>query len=140
MACADQPNQWFAGTMPPGHPRGSPATGARLLRLACAAAVLSGCTTVRVSDPSGVRTTYYPGVAVVRLAAAEAMQVVEVQALGPALVGNQASLGWLHSQIALVPPDRCQLLLWNADAAAVAELRERIGPVTELCTPGGKLK
>ena len=128
MACADQPNRSFAER------------AGRILLLACAVAALGACTTVRVSDASGVRTTYYPGLAVVRVAAAEAMQVVEVQALGPAIVGDQASLGWLHSQIALVPPDRCQLLLWRADAGVVAELRDRIGPGMELCNPGGESK
>lgn len=135
MAYADQRSRPLDGATPAARP--VEAAG-RILFLACAAAALGACTTVRVSDASGVRTTYYPGLAVVRLAPTDAMQVVEVEALGPAMVGNQASLGWLRSQIALVPRNRCQLLLWRADAAAVTELRERIGPGTELCTPGGE--
>ena len=114
--------------------------GWRTLLFALAIAQLGACTMVRVSDASGVRTTYYPGVAVVRIAAGNAMQVADVRSLGLTVVSSEASLGWLRSRTALVPPDRCQLLLWHADAAAAAELGRRIGPRTELCTQEGELE
>ena len=110
-----------------------------LLGLAAAAA-LGGCTIVRVGDGSAVRTTYYPGLTVVQVAPGSAMQVIDVQAIGPAIVGNQASFGWLSSRMALVPQGRCQLILWRAADPAVAELRNLFGPGTELCTQQGETR
>ena len=117
-------------------PRRSAAAGRRprLLFGALAAAALGACTILRVSDGSAVRTTYYPGVAVVQVAPGTSMQVVDVQAIGPAIVGNQASFGWLSSRMALVSSDRCQLILWRTTERAMSGLRELFGPGTELCT------
>ncbi len=110
----------------------------RLLVGLAAAAALGACTIVRVSDGSAVRTTYYPGLAVVQVAPGSAMQVIDVQAIGPAIVGSQASFGWLSSQMALVPQGRCHLILWRTSERTMTGLRELIGPGTELCTPEGE--
>lgn len=110
------------------------------LFLPVVALALGACTVVRVSEGSSVRTKYYPGVAVVRVAPGSAAQLVDVRAIGPAIVGNQASLGWLDSQIALVPQGRCHLILWRPSRATVEEIRTLFGAGTELCTPAGESK
>lgn len=127
---------------PSGHAAASGAGPAirRLARIAliAAAGALGGCTIVRVRDADGVRTSYYPGLAIVRVQPTGAMQVIEVRALGATVAGDQASLGWLDSRIVLVPPDRCQLVVWRAERETTAELRRLIGPRTELCIQQGK--
>jgi hypothetical protein len=111
---------------------------ALLLSLPAAALALGACTVIRVNEQSSVRTRYYPGIAVVRIAPGGATQLVEVRAVGPAIVGNQASLGWLDSRIVLVPTGRCHLILWRPSRAAANELRALFGSRTELCTLAGE--
>ncbi len=110
---------------------------ARLAALAAICASLCACTIVRVQSESGVRTTYYPGVAVIRITRADSVQVVEVESIGAAAVGNQANFGWSHSRIALVPPGRCQLIAWQIREEQVASLRSLLGPGTEICDREG---
>jgi hypothetical protein len=111
---------------------------ARGATLAGLAAALSACTIVRVGDGRGVRTTYFPGLAVIRITPGESVQVVEVESVGAAAVGNQASLGWSHSRIALVPPGRCQLIVWQMTRERLAELRGLFGARTEICGSDGE--
>ncbi|MBC7831203.1 MAG: hypothetical protein H7Y62_04195 [Hyphomicrobium sp.] len=108
--------------------------------LAALAAGLGACTIVRVSDGRGVRTSYYPGVAVIQITRPESVQVVEVESIGAAVVGNRANFGWSHSQIALVPPGRCQFIAWRTTRALTAELRALFGPGTEICDREGGLQ
>lgn len=110
---------------------------ARGAALAMLVAVSSACTIVRVADGRGVRTTYYPGVAVIHVTPADSVQVVEVQSVGAAAVGNQLNLGWSHSRTALVPPGRCQLIAWEMTRERLGELRELLGPGAELCDRHG---
>jgi hypothetical protein len=104
---------------------------------AALAAGLGACTIVRVGDGRGVRTSYYPGVAVIQITRAESVQVVDVESIGAAVVGNRANLGWSHSQIALVPQGRCQFLAWRVGREQVAELRRLLGPM-EICDREGE--
>ncbi len=108
-----------------------------LAYLAAIAGGLGGCTVVNVHSETGVRTRYYPGVAVIQLTRAEAVQVVEVESIGATGIGNQLNLGWSHSRIALVPQGRCQLIAWRIERAQVAALRELLGPGTEICDREG---
>ena len=98
---------------------------------------LGACTIVRIQGEGGVRTRYYPGVAVIQITPADSVQVVEVESVGAAAVGNQASLGWSHSRIALVPPGRCQFIAWQASREQAVELRSLFGPGTEICDREG---
>ena len=123
------------GSLPPAGRLAGPARAAFLGWSLLAA--LSGCTIVNVSNPDGVRTTYYPGLAVIRVTPTDSVQVIEVESLGASSVANNAALGWNHSRIALVPPGRCQLVLWRADEGEVDELRSLIGPRTEICDSRG---
>ena len=111
---------------------------ARAAALAALAASLAACTIVRIGDGRGVRTTYYPGLAVIHITPGESLQVVEVESVGAAAVGNQLNLGWSHSQIALVPPGRCQLIVWQTTRERLAELRNLLGPGAELCDREGE--
>ncbi len=110
------------------------------LLLPVVAVALSACTVVRVSEGSSVRTTYYPGLAVVRVAPGEDARVVEVRSLGAAVIGNQLSLGWLQNRTALVPQGRCHLILWRPVRETADQLRALLGSRTELCTPAGEGK
>lgn len=110
----------------------------RWIAVAAVGCLLGACTVVRVRDAEGVRVSYYPGVAVVQVRTADATRVVEVKSFGLAVVADQFTLGWLDSQTALIPPGRCQLIMLRAHPAAVAELRELLGPRTELCTQEGE--
>lgn len=114
----------------------------RLRRAAAPALALAlgACTIVNVRDGDGVRTSYYPGVAVIRITAADSAQVVEVKSLGASSLANSATLGWNHGRIALVPPDRCQLILWRPRTTELDELRALLGPRTEICDLGGGVK
>lgn len=117
-----------------------PGSTLRLAALAALAAGLGACTIVRVGDGRGVRTTYYPGLAVIQITRAESVQVVEVESLGVAGVGNQLNLGWSHSRIALVPPGRCQLIAWRVERQQVAALRDLLGPGTGICDREGETR
>jgi hypothetical protein len=101
-------------------------------------ASLSACTIVRVRSPDGVRTSYYPGMAVIRITPTDSVQVVEVESLGPTAVGNSATLGWIHSRVAIMPPGRCQLILWRPRTSDLDELRALLGPRTEICDGEGE--
>ena len=114
-----------------------PGIALRLAELVALAAGLGACTIVRVGDGGGVRTTYYPGMAVIHVTRGDAMQVVEAESVGAAVVGDRATLGWSHSRIALVPPERCQLIVWDATAAQLAELRRLFGERSEICNREG---
>ena len=116
--------------------RMSPSGGHRARSAALAAGLLtalSACTIVHVRSPDGVRTTYYPGVAVIRVTPGDSVQVVEVESLGASAVGESATLGWSHSQVALVPPGRCQLILWRPRTTELDELRGLLGQEAEIC-------
>jgi hypothetical protein len=106
--------------------------------LAAMAAGLGGCTIVRVGQGAGVHSTYYPGVAVIRITHADAVQVVDVESIGAAVVGNAANFGWSHSRIALVPPGRCQFIAWRMTPEQRTDLRGLLGPRTELCDQKGE--
>ena len=112
----------------------------RLAALAALAAGLAGCTIVRVGDGAGVRSTYYPGVAVIQITRGDAVQVVEVESVGAAALGNQCTLGWSHSRIALVPQGRCQFIAWRTTPAQRTELRGLLGPGTEMCDREGEIR
>jgi hypothetical protein len=104
------------------------------------ATTLSACTIVNIRDGSGVRTSYYPGVAVIRVTPADAVQVLEVESAGTSVVGNQFHLGWSHSRLALVPPGRCQFIEWEANAARLTALRRIFGERAEWCSEEGDSK
>lgn len=108
-----------------------------LAALAALATGLGGCTIVRVGDGAGVRSTYYPGVAVIQITRADSVQVVEVESVGAGAVGSQFNLGWSHSRIALVPPGRCQFIAWHVTPAQRTELRGLFGAGTEICDREG---
>ena len=110
--------------------RFSPPLGAALL--------LSACTIVQVGDGAGIRTSYYPGLAVIHVTPADSAQVVEVKSLGASSVANSATLGWSHSRIALVPPGRCQLILWRPRTPELTGLRGLLGPQGEVCELEGE--
>jgi hypothetical protein len=95
---------------------------------------------VKVRDDQGVKVSYYPGLAVIKVTAADRVQVVETESVGAAAVGNQFSLGWSHSRIALVPPGRCQFISWRLTPGQLAELSGLLGPSTEICTSGGETR
>ena len=115
-----------------------PAVASRLMPSLFLAATLSACTIVNVRDSAGVRTSYYPGVAVIRVTPTDSTQVVEVKSLGASSLANSATLGWSHSRIALVPPGRCQLILWRPRTTELDELRGLLGPRTEICDLEGE--
>lgn len=110
----------------------------RWVVLAAVALGLGGCTIVRVGDGRGVRTSYYPGLAVIHVTPTDSVQVVEVESVGATAVGNQLNLGWNHSRIALVPPGRCQFIAWEMTREQLAELRGLLGARTELCDRDGE--
>lgn len=114
-----------------------------LTRLAAFAALtvsLGACTVVHVQTDQGVRTRYYPGIAVIQIARGDSLQVVEVESLGATAMGSQLSLGWSHSQLALVPPGRCQFLVWRMEPEQVAALRSLLGRRTEICDREGEAR
>lgn len=117
-----------------------PRSTLRLTTLAAFAVSLSACTIVRIGDGQGVRTSYYPGVAVIHVTRGDAVQVVEAESVGAALVGDRATLGWSHSQIALVPTERCQLIVWEANADQLAALRRLFGEGAEICNREGEAR
>ncbi len=117
-----------------------PAVASRLMTSLFLAATLSACTIVKVRDAAGVRTSYYPGIAVIRVTPRDSAQVVEVESLGFSAVGNSATLGWSHSRVALVPPGRCQLILWRPRATDFEQLGTLMGPSTEICDVKGEVK
>lgn len=104
------------------------------------AAALSACTVVKVQDERGLRVSYYPGVAVIRITPTDQVQVVEAESIGAAAVGNQFSLGWSQSRIALVPPGRCHFIAWRVTPDQIGELRALLAPSNEICTIGGEVK
>jgi hypothetical protein len=108
------------------------------LFVSAVAIALSACTMVRVGEGSAVRTRYYPGLAVIRITPTDSVQVVEARSLGVSSVGDATTLGWSHSRVALVPPGRCQLILWRAERGKIDELRGLIGPRTESCAREGE--
>ena len=108
------------------------------LFVSVAAIALGACTVVRVNEGSSVRTAYYPGVAVIRITPSDSVQLVEVESLGASAVGNSATLGWSHNRVAIVPPDRCQLILWRPRTPEPTELRSLLGPRTEVCDLKGE--
>jgi len=110
----------------------------RCAALAAIAVGLGGCTVVRIGDGRGVRTFYYPGLAVIRITHTESVQVLEVESVGAAAVGNQLNLGWSHSRIALVAPGRCQFIAWQMTREQLAELRDLLGARTEICDRDGE--
>ena len=110
----------------------------RLLPAFALAATLSACTIVSVADGADVRTSYYPGLAVIRITPTDSVQVIEVESIGASAVGNSATLGWSHNRIAIVPPGRCQLILWRPRTAGLNELRSLLGPRTEICDMEGE--
>jgi hypothetical protein len=116
------------------------AGGRTSLGLVILALTLSACTVVKVRDDQGVKVSYYPGLAVIKVTAADRVQVIEAQSVGAAAVGNQFSLGWSHSRIALVPPDRCHFITWRLTSDQLAELRGLLGPSTEICSSGGETR
>lgn len=141
------PNLWHGGAMvrvdlrtrpegPGPLPSWAPACAKRLLL--ALTATLSACTIVNVRDGTGVRTSYYPGVAVIRITPTDSVQVVEVESLGASAVGNSATVGWSHNRVAIVPPGRCQLILWRPRTPELDELRGLLGPGTEICDLGGE--
>jgi hypothetical protein len=121
-------------------PSGRSRRGRRVLCSLILAATLGACTVVKVRDERGVRVSYYPGVAVVKITSTDQVQVVEAESVGAAAIGNQFSLGWSHSRIALVPPGRCQFIAWRLTSDQLAELRGLLGPSTEICSSGGETR
>lgn len=111
---------------------------ARVLLLPLLTGALGACTIVRVSGGQSVRSSYYPGVAVIRITSADSVQVVEVKSLGASAVGNSATLGWSHNRVAIVPPGRCQLILWRPRTPELTELRGLLGPQNEVCDLEGE--
>jgi hypothetical protein len=116
----------------------APAFSKRLLPALAIAVTLSACTIVKVGNGAGVRTSYYPGVAVIRITPADSVQVVEVKSLGASAVGNSATLGWSHNRVAIVPPGRCQLILWRPRTLELDALRGLLGPGAEICDLEGE--
>lgn len=112
----------------------------RVAAIVAAAASLGACTIVRVQSESGIRTRYFPGVAVIQVTRADSLQLVEVESIGAAVIGNQANIGWSHSRIALVPQGRCQLIAWRVELEQVAALRNLYGPGTEICDQEGETR
>ncbi|MGQ0590341.1 MAG: hypothetical protein ACT4N8_12560 [Sphingosinicella sp.] len=112
----------------------------RLAAFAALAVSLGACTVVHVQTDQGVRTRYYPGIAVIQIAQSDAVQIIEVESIGATALGSHASLGWSRSQFAWVPPDRCQFIAWQMRAGQAAALQELFGPETEICDREGGVR
>ncbi|GEM_PF-3991644 len=91
--------------------------GSSLALLLIGAALLGGCTVIRVEAGAQARVRLYPGVAVVKVAAGVEPVLVRSRMLGLGVSGDALTLGWAGVDMALIPPSTCSLILWEPDVA-----------------------
>jgi len=93
---------------------------------------LSACTVVHVGEGVNAQVKLYPGIAVVQIDKAKRTEIVSLRSFGLAVSNNQALLGYATSDLALVPPGECQIILWNARPGTADRLRS-LFPNTDTC-------
>jgi hypothetical protein len=84
--------------------------------------MLGGCTVIRVGEGSDVKVRYLPGIAVVTFDRRDRIEVAKVEGLGLSIARDTVSLGWASTQVALVPPGACSLILWKPSSEAAREV------------------
>jgi hypothetical protein len=94
--------------------------------------LLGGCTIIRVGEGSTAHVLYYPGVAIVKLDPRGRNEIVSRRSLGLDISGSSLSLGWVSTDMALLPPHACELILWKPAEGTARALHDLL-PDTKIC-------